>query len=113
MSAGARPLHEPFSWLESPEPSADADFAAVALNVCRGVETCLQMIHSTDLELHHRDWGNDDAKPILGRVDKERLMLLATAAVQMLGQQADARINAANEQAPKVRGMLDDVKGAA
>ncbi len=101
MTAAPRPLHEPFSWLESSSPSADAEFAALTLNVCRGLETCLQMIHSTDLELHHHDWGNDDAKPILSRVDKERLMLLATAAVQMLGQQADTRIEVANGEARK------------
>ncbi len=96
-----RPLHEAFSWVEkgvADEPGAD--FAALTMNVCRGVETCLQLLHSTDLAIHAQGWG-DDCSPVLGRIDKERITLLATAAVQMLGDRAEARVDDANDRARK------------
>lgn len=94
------PFHQPFSWVHVPAPALDADFAALTLNVCRGVETCLQLIHSTDLAMHAQEWEEDET-PVLGRSDKERLMLLATAAVQMLGDRAECRVEDANDRARK------------
>jgi len=94
-------FHQPFSWVHVPAPGLDAHFAALTLNVCRGVETCLQLMHSTDLAMHAREWEEDET-PVLSRVDKEKLMLLATAAMQMLGDRAERRVNDANEKARQV-----------
>ena len=91
-------LHQPFSWVHVPAPGLDAHFAALTLNVCRGVETCLQLMHSTDLAMHAREWEEDET-PVLSRIDKEKLMLLATAAMQMLGDRAERRVHDANEKA--------------
>ncbi len=96
-----RPLHEAFSWVgKGVADQPGADFAALTMNVCRGVETCLQLLHSTELALHAREWG-EDSSPVLGRIDKERIMLLATAAMQMLGDCAEARVEDANDRAHK------------
>lgn len=98
-TAEARPIHQPFSW--TPDVGAqdhEAHFAALTFDVCNGVQTCLQLVQSTDMALYARTFG-DDAPPLLSRVDREHLVLLATAAVRMLGAQAYKRADELNDQA--------------
>jgi hypothetical protein len=52
------------------------------MDVCRGIETCLQL-HVTDISVN--SGACDEDPPMLGTVDKERLLLLAQAAARMLG----------------------------
>jgi hypothetical protein len=83
----AQPLHVPVSWL-SPEAQDDlgAQFVALAMDVCNGVNTCLELIHATDIAVMARDPENDP--PILGIVDREHLLLLARASTRMLSDRA-------------------------
>jgi len=99
-SAPAGPIHRAFSWLEgAAADSQDAQFAALALDVCNGLQTCLGLAHAAD-----QSSGPDadaDFPPILGAVDKERLLLLAGAAVRMLGDRAAGRVEKLNDHAAK------------
>ncbi|MDQ1831946.1 hypothetical protein [Massilia scottii] len=96
-----RPVHQPFSWVPNVKAAdLDAQLAALTFNVCNGVQTCLELVHSTDMALHERTWGGD-VQPLLSTVGREQLLLLATAAVQMLGKQAFERAETLDDQARK------------
>jgi len=99
-AGSATPIHQAFSWLVgSAADSHDAQFAALALDVCHGLQTCLGLVHAAD-----QSSGPDadaDVLPILGAADKERLLLLAGAAVRMLGDRASVRVEKLNDQAAK------------
>lgn len=94
-----RPRHEPFSWVDGPDKDGAATFAALTMDVCQGVHTCLQLIHSTDLCTN--SGAGDEDPPVLGSVDKERLLLLATAAMRMLGDRGYDRVESLNSRARK------------
>lgn len=91
------PTHKPFSWLHTETGSRNARFIERVLDVTGGLSTCLELVHSTDLALHARTWGEDDL-PVLGRVDKERLMRLAIAATSMLSDLAHEEVQWINDQ---------------
>jgi hypothetical protein len=94
------PIHQAFSWLEeAAADSQDAQFAALSLDVCHGLQTCLSLVYGAD-----QSSGPDadaDVPPILGTADKERLLLLAGAAVRMLGDRAFERVEKLKDQAAK------------
>jgi hypothetical protein len=99
-AAPAGPIHRAFSWLEgAAADSHDAQFAALALDVCNGLQTCLGLVHAADQALAPD--ADAEALPILGTVDKERLLLLAGAAMRMLGDRAAGRVEKLNDQAAK------------
>lgn len=94
------PLHKAFSWVEKGVADVDgAEFAALTMDVCHGIETCLELMHVTDISMG--SGAGDEDPPILGTVDKERLLLLAQAAARMLGDRANMRVNDMNKQAHK------------
>lgn len=99
--ADVKPLHQAFSWINDDVLDDGAEFVALTMDVCRGVEICLQLIHSTDMRTD--SGAGDEDPPPLGTVEKERLLLLATAAMDMLGKQADDRIESINAQVHKSR----------
>lgn len=105
MTGGAGavpPLHKAFSWVEKGVADVgSADFAALTMDVCRGIETCLELMHVTDISVN--SGAGDEDPPILGTVDKERLLLLARAAARMLGDRADKRVDDMNKQVRKTR----------
>lgn len=97
-----RAIHQAFSWVEQGVADVEsADFAALTMDVCRGIETCLQLIHVTDISVN--SGADDEDPPILGTVDKERLLLLAQASARMLGDRADKRVDEMNKQVRKAR----------
>jgi len=94
------PLHQAFSWIENGVADVHgAEFAALAMDVCHGIQTCLELMHVTDISVSST--AGDEAPPVLGPVDKERILLLATAAVRMLGDRAEERVGSMNKQARK------------
>ena len=94
------PAHQAFSWLEgAAADSQDAQFAALALDVCHGLQTCLGLVHAADQS--SAPDANAEHPLILGAVDRERLLLLAGAAVRMLGDRAAGRVEKLNDQAAK------------
>jgi hypothetical protein len=104
------PIHQPFSWVGHIPNDHNANFAALTLNVCQGVQTCLELIHSTDLAIS--SGAGDENPPILGVEDKERLLLLSTATMRMLGRQAEEHIAHLGEQA-RARAAAAAQKGGA
>lgn len=94
----ARPFHKPFSWLHTDTLNRGASFIESVVDMCAGVQTCLQLVHSTDMALHARTWGDDD-QPVLGRVDRERLLRLAIAVTGALADGAHQEVQWINDQA--------------
>lgn len=95
-------LHVPFAWLDGKLGRApQAQFVALTMDVCNGMQTCLQLIHS-DLLTRNRnqmaDLGQEDA-PLLDKAAGERLLLLATAAARMLSERAEEHIDAMHSRA--------------
>jgi len=94
------PTHKPFSWLHTETGGRSARFIERVLDVSGGLNTCLELVHSTDLALHARTWGDGDV-PVLGRVDRERLLRLAIAATGMLSDLAHEEVQWINDQPRK------------
>jgi len=95
------PLHRPFSWLQPKALNRGAVFIQGVADMCAGLQTCLQLVHSTDLALHARSMDDDEAMPVLGTVDRERLLRLAIAVTGALADSAHQEIEWANDQARK------------
>jgi hypothetical protein len=96
----AKPVHKPFSWLHTDKGSRSSSFIESVADMCSGVQTCLQLVHSNDMALHARTWGEDEV-PILGPVDHERLLRLAIAVTGALAAGAHQEIEWINEQGRK------------
>jgi hypothetical protein len=97
--AEVQPSHVPFSWLHTDKGGRSARFIETVLDVCGGLQTCLELVHATDLALHARSMDDDEAVPVLGIGSKERLLRLAIAATGMLSNRAYEEIDWINEQA--------------
>jgi len=93
------PSHVPFSWLHTDKGGRSAKFIETVLDVCGGLQTCLELVHATDMALHARSMDDDEAVPVLGTGHKERLLRLAIAATGMLSNRAYDEIDWINEQA--------------
>ena len=95
-----RAIYEPFSWVRPDvDMSSNADFAALAIDVCSGVKTCLQLIHLSDLA--RSSGAGDEDPPVLDLRDTERLIRLSIAATSMLSDEAHARVERANDAAER------------
>lgn len=103
QQARVEPFHVPFSWLHGHGHDFQAGFIETVADMCAGVQTCLQLIHSTDLALHARSMGDDEAIPVLSTNDRERLLRLATAVSGTLADAAHEHIESINEKARKAR----------
>lgn len=95
------PLHRPFSWLSADALHRGAGFIEGVADMCAGLQTCLQLVHSTDMALHARSMDDDEAMPVLGTVDRERLLRLAIAVTGALADSAHQEIEWINNQAWK------------
>jgi len=95
----SRPIpasHQPFSWLEE-ELRIDAamQFLAHTLDATQGIQTCLGLIHASNLA---REEGDAACPPTLNVADTECLTRLAMAAAGMLAEQAERRIEVLNQR---------------
>lgn len=97
----AKPLHKAFSWLHTDTRPRSSSFIESVVDMCAGLQTCLQLVHSTDLALHARSMDDDEAMPVLGTADRERLLRLAIAVTGALSESAHQEIEWINERAPK------------
>ena len=76
----AAAFYKPFSWLPAVlEDEHAASFVADSMDAWRGVETCLGLVASSELDRANNDFADDgdDVSPILSVVDSERLLRLA------------------------------------
>lgn len=93
MSAPKKPVHHDtdevsqdpllwrFSWVD-PESKGDqnAQFAALTLTICQGLDVCLELVHNRGAELE-----SGAVPPILSFDDSQRLLRLAMVNLQLLG----------------------------
>ena len=100
------PHHVPFSWLHCTEFDPSARLVETTFDVCRGVETCLEIVMNERLRMasHGSDDTDEDDRALLHQGDTERLLRLALAATRMLANDADVaitEINRSNRQRGK------------
>ncbi|MDY7547593.1 hypothetical protein QN360_18605 [Glaciimonas sp. CA11.2] len=87
-SSDSEAFHQPFSWLPHEyQNDRAAQFYALTVDVCRGVQTCIDLVH-----LSNADRGTSDA-PTLTVLATERLLRLALTSSQMLAENAERRID--------------------
>jgi len=97
QTSNVRPIHQPFSWaIEEFDDGRDAFFAALTLDVCNGIQTCLELVHATDLASEPSAAGEE--QPILGARDRDRLLRLATVSARMLSDRAWEEVTRKNRQ---------------
>ena len=88
------PLHQPFSYLEEGlRIDAGAQFCELTMNICFGLQTCLELIHSNGVE----------PAPLLSHSNSDRLLQLAIASTGLLASAAEDRIDFMNRRASKER----------
>lgn len=101
MSATTTPralaaLHQPFDWIPADlRHRGGADFLSLALDVSQGIETCLALVHTSNLErMHNADADpGSEGQPVLDCRDTERLLRLAMVSAQLLATDAAQRID--------------------
>lgn len=97
--------HAPFSFLHKEfEFDSMAQFVALTMDITQGVQTCLEMVHTSSLARSMNldsDAGDEDV-PLLSVVDTERLLRFATASAGMLASKANDTIDWLNKY--KVKG---------
>jgi len=99
-----RALHQPFSWIDDAAKDYPmADFFALTLDVCNGIQTCLEISESSDLECTcHSDLAPDDAElPVLSAYHAGILRRFSIASARLLRECADQKINWINEYGPE------------
>lgn len=81
-------IHKPFSWLkDGVKDDQHAQFAAITKDICSGVETCLQLVHSDRMK------RENEGAPLLSLGDAERLLMLAMQSARLLGETAEEIID--------------------
>lgn len=107
-------FHKPFSFLrDSLRDERQAKFAETTFNICQGISTCLELVHSSDLERHHNMDASpgEESVPVLDPADTERLLAFAREAAQLLADRAERHIGLLNDDA--LRKEANDSKGRA
>lgn len=86
-----------FSWLPLDHQSAKhAQFRALTVDVCRGIQTCLEVARIRTLD------KGVDAMPRLNTIDTERLVRLARSSSQMLAEIAARHMEELKDENDKV-----------
>ena len=88
-------VHEPFTWLVAgKENDPNAQFAALTMDICRGIKTCLDLVNSSNLTRQLNDGLTvaEAASPTLGVSNTERLLRLAIASTVLLGDRAEEQV---------------------
>ena len=86
-----RALHATFSWLSnSLQHDQRAQFIALARDVARGAELCMQIAHNDHMD------RNAKQDTLLNIQQIEHLSLLASRSLQMLGDEAERSIETMN-----------------
>lgn len=93
--------HKPFSWISDEAKGFPlADFAALSIDVCNGIHTCLELVNAADLERDAQADGDEDAIPAINVADTSYLLRMASAASQLLAMEAERRIEWVNKYGP-------------
>jgi len=106
-------VHQPFSWLrDEVKDYPMADFVALTMDICRGIETCLQIVHASDLERSsNAALDPEDAElPLLDVFDTTNLLRLSIVSSALLHELAAKKLGRINANA---LGHLTSVKDRA
>ena len=89
------PAHEAFSWMPNTRPTPGGEFAMKVLDVCRGIEVCLQLAQASQMARDHNRWASPGNKevPTLSVGDAETLVLFSKTVAGMLGESATTQID--------------------
>ena len=94
--------YKPFSWLPAVlENEHAASFIADSMDAWRGVETCLGLVASSELDRAHNAFADDgdDVTPVLSVVDSERLMRLAIMTARTWERKCEGHLQRLEERA--------------
>ena len=109
-----RALHQPFSWIDDAARDYPmADFLALTSDVCNGIQTCLEIIESSDLECGcHSDLAPDATElPVLSPYHAGILRRFSIASAKLLRKHADQEINWINAHgAARLQTLKDRAK---
>ncbi|AQR70078.1 hypothetical protein BZG29_18395 [Janthinobacterium sp. LM6] len=100
----AAAFHVPFSHLDHRlKDDQDAQFAAITMDIARGIGVCLEIASNSDLarEMNADADPADEDLPVLGPVDTYILTRFAISAARLLADQAEDRITWMNEYCVK------------
>ncbi|MFC5474979.1 hypothetical protein [Paraherbaspirillum soli] len=98
-------LHQPFSWLnDALRADALAQCVADTKDLCRGIQTCLELVHASYLA--QGDYADDYFPPVLDAVASERPLRLAIVVAGMLAEQAERNVDGLNELPNEATGRV-------
>ena len=92
-------VHQPFSWLgDDVKDHPIADFVALTMDVGRGVQTCLEIVHLSDLvRSENAELDPEDAElPAVNGYDASNLLRFTIAAARLLHESAARQIDSVN-----------------
>ena len=92
-------VHQPFSWLgDDVKDHPLADFLALAMDVGRGMQTCLEIVHLSDLvRSENAELDPEDAElPAVNGYDAGNLLRFTIAAARLLHESAARHIDSIN-----------------
>jgi len=107
-------VHKPFSWLsDDVKDYPMADFTALTIDVCRGIQTCLEIVHVSNLErASNAELDPEDAElPLVNAFDTTKLLRLSIASATLLQQAATDKLSWINAHgAGHLRAMKNRAK---
>jgi hypothetical protein len=87
--------YKPFSWFNNKlMGDQGAQFVALTMDICQGIQTCLELIHSNTIERTHNPL---DSSPFFDVSTTERLLRFTKVAARLLANEAEERIECLNE----------------
>ena len=92
-------VHQPFSWLgDDVKDHPLADFVALTMDICSGVQTCMEIVHLSDLvRSENEDLEPEQAElPAVNAYDAGKLMRLAIVTTRLLREYAARQIDLIN-----------------
>ena len=106
-------VHQPFSWLgDDVKDHPIADFVALTMDICSGVQTCMEIVHLSDLvRSENEELEPEQAElPAVNAYDSGKLMRLAIGTTRLLREYAARQIDLINTRG---REHLQGMKGRA
>ena len=107
-------IHRPFSWLrDDVKDYPMADFIALTMDICGGIQTCLEIIHASDLaRSSNADLDPEDTEvPTVNAYDATKLLRQSIASAALLQEIAAKKIDWINTYgAVHLKSMKDRAK---
>lgn len=100
----AAAFHVPFSHLDHRlKDDRDAQFAAITMDIARGIGVCLEMASNSDLARETNTDADpaDEDLPVLDPIDTYILARFAISAAKLLAEHAEDRVTWLNEYRTK------------